>query len=295
MPYTRVNDPDKLRRLMAAVLMLTANVELQHLLSHFVDEARALVDASYGALGVLNESGTGLERFLTVGLSDEEERAIGARPTGRGVLGLLITDSRPLRLADLASDAHSFGFPSNHPPMASFLGVPVRVRDEVYGNLYLTNKLGAAEFSGEDEALAEALALAAGIAIQNHRLRERVRVASMLDDRDRIARDLHDRVIQRIFAVGMSLQGAARLPDVTQMASRWTRPSTAPMRRSPRNPHRHIRTRCRTPARQPTGRRCWRWSTNSFPPSGCAPSRLLGPGRHHSFRGHRRPSPRRIA
>lgn len=220
MPYTRVNDPDKLRRLMAAVLMLTADVELQHLLSHFVDEARALVDASYGALGVLNESGTGLERFLTVGLSDEEERAIGARPTGRGVLGLLITDSRPLRLADLASDAHSFGFPSNHPPMASFLGVPVRVRDEVYGNLYLTNKLGAAEFSGEDEALAEALALAAGIAIQNHRLRERVRVASMLDDRDRIARDLHDRVIQRIFAVGMSLQGAARLPDVTQMASR---------------------------------------------------------------------------
>jgi signal transduction histidine kinase len=219
-PYTRVNDPDKLRRLMAAVLMLTADVELQHLLSHFVDEARALVDASYGALGVLNESGTGLERFLTVGLSDEEERAIGARPTGRGVLGLLITDSRPLRLADLASDAHSFGFPSNHPPMASFLGVPVRVRDEVYGNLYLTNKLGAAEFSGEDEALAEALALAAGIAIQNHRLRERVRVASMLDDRDRIARDLHDRVIQRIFAVGMSLQGAARLPDVTQMASR---------------------------------------------------------------------------
>ena len=136
------------------------------------------------------------------------------------MLDLLITDPKPLRLANLASDTHRYGFPPNHPPMTSFLGVPVRVRDDVYGNLYLTNKVGAAEFSDEDEALAEALALAAGIAIQNHRLTERVRVASLLDDRDRIAKDLHDRVIQRIFAVGMSLQGAARLPDVTQMATR---------------------------------------------------------------------------
>jgi signal transduction histidine kinase len=223
MPYTRVNDAEKLRRLMAAVLMLTADVGLQDLLSHFVDEARTLVGARYGALGVLNESGTGLERFLTAGLSDEEERAIGARPTGRGVLGLLITDPKALHLVNLADDAHSFGFPPNHPPMTSFLGVPVRVRDDVYGNLYLTDKVGAAEFSDEDEALAEALALAAGIAIQNQRLHERGRVVSMLDDRDRIARDLHDRVIQRIFAVGMSLQGAARLPDVTRMASRVER------------------------------------------------------------------------
>ena len=104
--------------------------------------------------------------------------------------------------------------------MTSFLGVPLRVRDEVFGNLYLTDKVGAEGFSDEDEALAEALALATGVAIQNHRLYERVRSLSVLDDRDRIARDLHDRVIQRIYAVGMSLAGAARLDDLPQVHDR---------------------------------------------------------------------------
>jgi hypothetical protein len=107
--------------------------------------------------------------------------------------------------------------------MTSFLGVPVRVRDDVYGNLYLTDKEGATEFTDEDEALAEALALAAGIAIENTRLHDRVRVMSVLDDRDRIARDLHDRVIQRIYAVGMSLQGAARLPERDLIVERVSR------------------------------------------------------------------------
>jgi signal transduction histidine kinase len=222
-PYTRVSDPEKLRRLMGAVLMITADIELNELLGHFVEEACALVGARYGALGVLNESRTALERFLTVGLGEDEERAIGARPTGRGVLGLLITDPRPLRLANLANDPHGFGFPPQHPPMTSFLGVPVRVRDDIYGNLYLTDKVGEDEFSDEDEALAEALALAAGITIENTRLHDRVRVISVLNDRDRIARDLHDRVIQRIFAVGMTLQGAARLPDALAMADRVTK------------------------------------------------------------------------
>jgi signal transduction histidine kinase len=104
--------------------------------------------------------------------------------------------------------------------MQSFLGVPVRVRHEVYGNLYLTDKLGADDFSDQDEALAEALALAAGIAIENTRLHDRVRMLSVLDDRDRIARDLHDRVIQRVFAVGMALQGATRLPERDQVVER---------------------------------------------------------------------------
>ena len=138
---------------------------------------------------------------------------IGDRPSGRGVLGLLITEPEPLRLDHLEEHPGRYGFPPGHPPMTSFLGVPVRVRDDVYGNLYLTDKEGATEFTDEDEALAEALALAAGIAIENTRLHDRVRVMSVLDDRDRIARDLHDRVIQRIYAVGMSLQGAARLPE----------------------------------------------------------------------------------
>jgi signal transduction histidine kinase len=104
--------------------------------------------------------------------------------------------------------------------MKSFLGVTVRVRSTVYGNLYLTDKLGADEFSGQDEALAEALAVAAGIAVENTRLNERVRVLSVLDDRDRIARDLHDRVIQRVFAVGMSLQGAVRLSERDRIVER---------------------------------------------------------------------------
>jgi signal transduction histidine kinase len=220
MPYTRVSDPEKLQRLLGAVLLITNDVDLTHLLRTMISEACSLVGARYGALGVLNESRTGLEQFLTVGLDEEAERAIGARPTGRGVLGHLITDPVHLRLARISEHPDSYGFPPNHPPMTSFLGVPVRVRDEVFGNLYLTDKIGAERFSDEDEALAEALALATGIAIQNHRLHERVRSLSVLEDRGRIARDLHDRVIQRIYAVGMSLAGAARLDDLPQVHDR---------------------------------------------------------------------------
>ncbi len=220
MPYRNVDDPVQLRRLLDAVLMIEADVELPVVLRHLVEEACSLVDARYGALGVLNEARTGLEQFLTVGLSDAEEEAIGPRPTGRGVLGLLITEPVPLRLNDLGTHPDSYGFPACHPPMQSFLGVPVRVRHEVYGNLYLTDKLGADDFNDQDESLAEALALAAGIAIENTRLHDRVRMLSVLDDRDRIARDLHDRVIQRVFAVGMALQGATRLPERDQVVER---------------------------------------------------------------------------
>ena len=145
--------------------MIEADVELPVLLRHLVEEACSLVDARYGALGVLNEARTGLEQFLTTGLSEADEQEIGARPTGRGVLGLLITDPQALRLADLRTHRESYGFPPHHPPMNSFLGLPVRVRDDVYGNLYLTEKHGADEFTEEDEAMAEALALAAGIAV----------------------------------------------------------------------------------------------------------------------------------
>ena len=219
-PYNKIDDSAKLRRLLDAVLMIEADIELSVLLRHFVEEACALVDARYGALGVLNEARTGLDQFLTVGLSESEEALIGHRPTGRGVLGLLITEPTPLRLDDLALHPDSYGVPPHHPPMKSFLGVPVRVRNEVYGNLYLTDKVGAPEFSEDDEDLAEALAQAAGIAIENNRLHDRVRMLSVSDDRDRIARDLHDHVIQRVFAVGMRLQEAARLRDVDQVVAR---------------------------------------------------------------------------
>jgi two-component system, NarL family, sensor histidine kinase DevS len=218
-PYHRIS-PEKLGRLMDAVLMIEAGIELRDLLGHLVEEARTLVGARYGALGVLNQARTGLEQFLTVGLSESEEKAIGPRPTGRGVLGLLITDPAPLRMRELGTHEHSYGYPAKHPPMKSFLGVPIRVKGEVFGNLYLTDKIGADEFTDEDEALAEALALAAGIAIDNTRLHDRVRTISVLDDRERIGRDLHDRVVQRLFAVGMALQAAARLPELALVRER---------------------------------------------------------------------------
>ncbi len=212
-PFDRIDDPAKLRRLVQAILILDAELNLPVVLRRIIEEARDLVDAQFGALGVLTEDGRALDQFLPVGLSHEEERAIGARPTGRGVLGTLIAEDRPLRLADLAASPESFGFPDRHPAMTSFLGVPVRVHGEVYGILYLTNKRAAPEFSEDDEELVLALAMAAGIAIENARLHGLVRDRALTEDRDRIARDLHDSVIQRLFAIGLSLQGTARLVE----------------------------------------------------------------------------------
>jgi signal transduction histidine kinase len=212
-PFDRIDDPAKLRRLVQAILILDAELNLPVVLRRIIQEARDLVDAQYGALGVLTEDGRALDQFLTVGLTHEEERAIGPRPTGRGVLGTLIGEDKPVRLANLAQSPDSFGFPPHHPDMTSFLGVPVRVHGEVYGILYLTNKKTAPEFSEDDEELVHALAMAAGIAIENARLHGLVRDRALTEDRDRIARDLHDSVIQRLFAIGLSLQGTARLVE----------------------------------------------------------------------------------
>ncbi len=212
MPHRRIDDPATLRRLLEAVLLLEADLSLPVLLRHFVQEACSMTRARYGALGVLNEQRTALEEFITVGLGKDQERAIGKRPTGLGVLGLLIVDPKPLRLRNIADHPDSAGFPPGHPEMHSFLGVPVGAHDEVYGNLYLTDKIGSVEFTSEDEALVTAFAQAAGIAIENAHLHERVQQVAVLEDRDRIARDLHDAVIQRLFAVALNLQGVARPP-----------------------------------------------------------------------------------
>ncbi len=136
-------------------------------------------------------------------------RPSGTIPEGRGILGLLIVDPRPLRLADLTAHPDSYGVPEHHPPMRSFLGVPVRVGDEVYGNLYLCEKRDAEEFSADDEALIGSLAVIAAVAIDNARLHERLQDLAVVEDRERIARDLHDKVIQRLFATGLSLQAAS--------------------------------------------------------------------------------------
>ena len=220
MPYRRIEDPVRLRRLLEAVLLLETDLNLREMLRHFVEEACSMTGARYGALGVLDETRTSLAEFVTVGLTDDEEHAIGNRPTGLGVLGLLIAEPRPLRLADISAHPESSGFPANHPPMTSFLGVPLTAHGEVYGNLYLTDKQGWSEFTQDDEWLAQSFAQAAGVAIENARLHERVREVAVLEDRDRIARDLHDDVIQRLFATGLSLQAVAHSCQDSDMTGR---------------------------------------------------------------------------
>lgn len=222
MPYRSIDDPVRLRRVLEATLLIEADLDLPTLLRHIIDEARSMTNARYGALGVLDDEGTSLSEFLTVGLSPDEEMRIGARPMGRGVLGMLITDPKPLRLPRLGSHPESYGFPPNHPPMTSFLGVPIKVRDAVYGNLYLTDKIGWSEFTSDDEALVGALALAAGIAIENARLHQRVQEVAVNEERDRLARDLHDTVIQRLFAIGLTLQSLVSNPSASAFEDRLT-------------------------------------------------------------------------
>lgn len=219
-PYRSIEDPAKLRRVLEATLLLEGDLDLPALLRHIIEEACSMTGARYGALGVLSDDRSTLAEFLTVGLEEDEEKRIGPRPTGQGVLGLLIVDPRPLRLADLGSHPDSYGFPPNHPPMTSFLGVPIKVRDDVYGNLYLTDKIGWSEFTKDDEALVSALALSAGIAIENARLHQWAGQVAVYEDRDRLARDLHDTVIQRLFAVGLSLQSMAGAAVATALAER---------------------------------------------------------------------------
>ena len=209
----------ELQRLLDAVIAVGSELSLPVVLRRIVETATGLVDARFGALGVLDETRTGLQQFLTVGMDDDQVASIGRLPEGHGILGLLIVDPRPLRLPDLVSHPDSFGFPAGHPTMHSFLGVPIRVRGEVFGNLYLTDKQGAEGFSDEDEELAVALAATAGMAIENARLHSRLAELLVVEDRERIARDLHDTVIQRLFATGLALQGlAARVPDPEQSA-----------------------------------------------------------------------------
>jgi signal transduction histidine kinase len=203
--------PRSLRQLLDAVLSVGSDLELGAMLRRIVEAAVALVDARFGALGVLDADRTGLAEFITVGMDQELRDRIGELPKGHGILGVLIVDPKPLRLPDLREHPDSFGFPPGHPPMRSFLGVPVTVRGEVFGNLYLTDKMSAEVFTDVDEELVVALAVAAGVAIENARLHTRVRELDVLEDRERIARDLHDTVVQRLFATGLTLQGTARL------------------------------------------------------------------------------------
>ena len=210
--------PRQLRRLLDAVLSIGSELGLADVLQRIAETATELVEAKYGALGVLDESGTRLAQFITVGIDESDRLRIGNLPEGHGILGLLIVDPRPIRLPDLREHPDSYGFPPNHPPMRTFLGAPILVRGEVFGNLYLCDKINGDAFSDIDEEMVVALAGAAGIAIENARLHARVADLAMFEDRERIARELHDTVIQRLFATGLALQATVRLvenPEVT--------------------------------------------------------------------------------
>ena len=165
---------DRMRGLLEAVVAIGSGLDLESTLRRIVETAVGLVNATYGALGVIGEDKR-LAEFIPVGLSRDEIGGIHHWPEGRGLLGLLIDDPRPLRLADIAAHQASSGFPDGHPPMRSFLGVPVRVRHEVFGNLYLTNKRGGGDFTEDDEAVLVALGAAAGVAVENARLYEAAR------------------------------------------------------------------------------------------------------------------------
>ena len=163
---------ERLGQLLEVGRTIVSELDLEAVLARVLEAARDLTGASYAALGVLNEDGSGLERFLNVGIDERTRREIGPLPRGRGVLGELIRDPRPLRLADVSTHPRSYGFPPGHPEMKSFLGTPVVVRGEAWGNLYLTSKEGGAEFDETDEQMIVVLAAWTGVAIENARLYE---------------------------------------------------------------------------------------------------------------------------
>ena len=163
---------DRLRALLDAGIALNSELSLDALLQRLVETAAMLTGARFAALGVIDRSGRSLERFLTTGIDAETHAAIGDLPRGRGILGVLIREAQPLMLADIADDPRSVGFPRNHPPMKSFLGVPILQRGVAYGNLYLTEKEGDGPFTEEDLELTQLLAAQAAVAIENARLYE---------------------------------------------------------------------------------------------------------------------------
>lgn len=203
---------DRLSALLDAVVAISSDLELAAVLHRIVESACHLVDAQYGALGVLGPEGEELVEFVTHGVTEEERAAIGPLPHGRGLLGLIIRSPRPQRVDRISDHPDSYGFPPNHPPMTSFLGAPVRIRDEVFGNLYLTDKRSTATFSTDDEVIVTALAAAAGVAIDNARLYHRSRTHQLWGE---ATRDL----------VSAMLQGAPEadvLADTAQRVLRMT-------------------------------------------------------------------------
>jgi signal transduction histidine kinase len=182
--------PDRLRTLLETGIAITSELSLDAVLQRIVEAAARLTQAKYAALGVIDRSGTGLERFVTTGIDAETHAAIGELPRGRGILGVLIDDARTLRLHRLGDDPRSVGFPPHHPPMRTFLGTPIVLRGTSYGNLYLTEKAGGADFDDEDEELVTLLASQAAVAIENARIYEAERATRSRQERLQLVSDI---------------------------------------------------------------------------------------------------------
>ena len=196
-----------------ATMAIAGELTLDKVLQQIVDVARELADAQYAALGVPNKQGF-LETFIDSGMPEEVANEIPHLPKGLGLLGAIIKERRTIRIPRISADHRSVGFPEGHPPMVPFLGVPVIAGRETLGNLYLTNKINADEFTQTDQDLVELLAAHAAVAIQNARLYEQVGRLAIVEERTRIGMDLHDGIIQSIFAVGLTLESTKlSLPD----------------------------------------------------------------------------------
>jgi signal transduction histidine kinase len=203
-----------------AVLAIAAERSVESILQRLVEAARELVDARYAALGIPDGAG-GFAQFLTAGMSDELIESLGPLPRTHGLLGAMLETPEPYRIDDIQRDPRFRGWwPSRHPQMRSFLGVPIVARDGIAGAFYLTDKIGAPEFSDEDEELIVTFAAHAAVAIANARLYERSRELNILEERNRLARELHDAVAQRLFALRLTAQAAGELIDTDRAAAR---------------------------------------------------------------------------
>jgi signal transduction histidine kinase len=203
---------ERLSALETATRAIAGELDIDRVLGLIVDRVRELIGARYAALGITDGRGH-IERFIASGITPEERAAIGAVPRGLGLLGLIVHEGRTVRLDDMSTHPASYGFPPGHPVMTSFLGAPVLVKGRTVGNLYLSDRLDGEPFTVGDEHLVEMFAVHAGIAIDNARLHDQVQRLAVVEERERIGKDLHDGIIQSIYAVGLALEDVPELVE----------------------------------------------------------------------------------
>jgi signal transduction histidine kinase len=196
---------NRLQEIASAVMYASEGETLSEVFKRIADVSRELVDARYAALGIPDEKG-GLKHFAVSGMDDDAIRRIGAPPSGHGLLGLMMSEHKPMRVEAIHAHKHSVGFPPGHPPMNTYLGVPIRLGDRLYGMIYLCDRVDGKPFTDKDQNLIEMLAGYAALAIVNSQARQQEKRLALLEERERISMELHDGVIQSLYAVGMQVE-----------------------------------------------------------------------------------------